>query len=109
MNKGYRYLMISAAVILTAKLGRIPFNGHIETWYNLPMTKVVERTDEQLGLSDMYWIRDDGCKMYGPWIIVAADPSVTRYTIVETSRGTGIVLDTQTTGDADIFDLAVEW
>ena len=109
MKKGYRYLSILTAVILTAKLGKIPFNGHIETWYNLPMTKVVERTDTRLGLSDMYWIRDDGCKMYGPWIILAADPSVTRYTIVETSRGTGIVLDTQTTGDANIFDLAVEW
>lgn len=73
------------------------------------MTRVVARTDAALGVSDMYWIRDDGCKMYGPWIIVAAHPSVPRYSFVDLSLGTGIVLDTQTTGNPDLYDIAVDW
>lgn len=104
-----RVIATLMAVILTAKLGRITYNGHQETFYNLPMQKVVERSDRAMGLKDMYWVRDDGCKMYGQWVIVAAHPSVTRYSLVETSRGTGIVLDTHTAGDVNLYDLAVAW
>lgn len=100
---------ILLAVILTARIGAIDYNGHTETWYNLPMNKVVERTDKAFGMTDLYWVRDDGCKMYGPWVILASHPSVTRYTLVETSRGTGIVLDRHTVDDENLYDLAVTW
>lgn len=100
-------LLITA--ILTAKLGTIQYNGHTETWYNLRMDRVVERTDKALGITDFYWVRDDGVKMYGPWVIVASHPNVIRYTFVETSLGTGIVLDRHTRDNVNLYDIATEW
>lgn len=98
------------AVVLTARMGTITFQDHKETWYNLQMNKVVERTDKAFGMTGLYWVRDDGCKMYGPWVIVAADWTIhPQYSLIETSRGTGIVLDTHTAEDRSIVDLAVTW
>ena len=51
------------AIVLTAKAGRIAYGDHIETWYNLDMSKVIERSDKMIGLSDLYWIRDDGVQI----------------------------------------------
>lgn len=107
--KGVRVLSMMLSVILIAKLGTIQYEGHKETWYNLNMNKVIERADSATGLDDMYWVRDDGCKMYGPWVIVAAHPSKIRYTFVETSRGTGIILDAHTAGDMELIDIATNW
>ena len=107
--KGVRILTTMLAVVLTAKLGTIQYQGHKETWYNLNMNKVVERADSATGLSNMYWVRADGCKMYGPWIIVAAHPSKIRYTFVETSLGTGIILDKHTAKDTELIDIATNW
>lgn len=98
-----------AVVMLTAKLGRITFIDHEETWYNLPMHNVIQKAAEN-GIYGDYWERADGCKMYGRFIICAGHPS--RYgEIVETSRGTGIILDT---GDfvkenPTAIDMAVTW
>ena len=83
--------------------------GFTETWYNLPMQNVIERSDAATGLSDMYWIRDDGVKMYGPWVICAAHPSKVRYTRIETSLGEGIILDTHTSEDPELIDIATTW
>lgn len=97
---------------LTKKGGINTFNGHQETWYNLDMTNVVKRTDQAFGMTNLYWVRDDGCKMYGPWIICAADWNIyTHYSLVETSRGIGIVLDTGEfiKKDPTMIDLAVAW
>ena len=96
------------AVMLTAMLGRITFQDHQETYYNLNMNRIVERAAEN-GIKGEYWERADGCKMLGTKIIVACDWNVYPYgTEVETSRGTGIVLDTgEFTGR--IVDLAVTW
>lgn len=97
------------AAVLTAGLGKIRYQGHTETWYNLPMQNVVQRA-QNMGIPCEYWVREeDGCKMFGPWVIVASHPSVTRYTFVETSRGTGIILDRHTVDDPDLYDLAVNW
>ena len=98
-----------AAVILTAKLGTIQFEGHKETWYNLPMKRVIARSDSATGLSDMYWIREDGVKMYGPWVICAAPPSKIRYSRIQTSLGEGIILDTHTAKDTELIDIATTW
>ena len=108
-NNVIRAVITLSAVILTAKLGRIEYQNHIETWYNLPMDNIIERTDEVVGQTDLYNIREDRVKCYGPFVIVAAHPSVTRYTFIETSLGIGIVLDTQTTGEPDLYDIAVNW
>lgn len=97
-----------AAVILTAKIGTVQFNGHKETWYNRPMGRVVKNA-QNMGINIDYWVREDGVKMFGPWVIVASHPSVTRYTFVDTSLGTGIVLDRHTAGDPNLYDIATAW
>lgn len=96
-------------IMLTAALGRIQFNGHTETWYNLPMQKVVQNAYSR-GFAGDYWERADGCKMLGAKIICAGAPE--RYgEIVETSRGQGIILDTGEFVKADptAIDIAVTW
>ena len=109
MKRGFiRIITTLMAIVLTAKAGRIAYGDHIETWYNLDMSKVIERSDKMIGLSDLYWIRDDGVKMYGPWVIVAAHQSKTRYSRVQTSLGEGIILDTHTTS-SDVYDIATTW
>lgn len=109
MKRGFiRIITTLTAIVLTAKAGRITYGDHIETWYNLDMSKVIERSDKMIGLSDLYWIRDDGVKMYGPWVIVAAHQSKTRYSRVQTSLGEGIILDTHTTSP-DVYDIATTW
>ena len=99
------------AKVLTKKGGINTFEGHHETWYNLSMDKVIARSDALIGMTDLYNIREDGVKCYGPFVIVAADPRVhRRFTFVETSLGTGIVLDVHTTdNDPELIDIATNW
>ena len=109
MNRGAIILGLMAT-ILTAKIGTINYAGHVETWYNLKMNKVVERADNFYGLSDVYGVREDGVKTYNGFVIVAADKSVPYGTVVETSRGIGLVLDYHTIKNGEnTFDLATSW
>lgn len=97
------------ALILTAALGRIKYGDHTETWYNLDMTRVVSRAQD-MGIPAEYWVDDRGVKMFGPWVIVAAHPSKTRYTRVQTSLGEGIILDYHTVlDDPNLYDIATDW
>ena len=73
------------------------------------MDYVIQRTDKDLGMNDLYWVRDDGVKMYGPWVICAAHPSQIRYTRIDTSLGEGIILDTHEVDDPDLIDVATNW
>lgn len=82
-----------------------------ETYYNLHMNKIVDAM-KRLGVNSEYWVRNDGVKMYGDYIMCAADLSVyPRGSIVETSLGTGIVCDTgafvKSTGI--VLDIATAW
>lgn len=95
-------------VILTAALGRVTFNGHTETWYDLPMENVIQRSQDA-GIPCEYWVRDDGVKMFGQWVIVAAHPSKTRYSMIDTSLGEGIILDTHEMSDTELYDIATTW
>ena len=109
MKRLVRVITTLFAITLTAKLGTIQFDGHRETWYNLDMSRIVRQTDEATGLTNMYNVRSDGAKCYGPFVIVAADLNLhPRYTFVETSLGTGVVLDAHTT-DRDTIDIATDW
>jgi hypothetical protein len=101
---------ILLAVMLTARMGvyHNAATGFTETWYNLPMDKVVERAVAN-GYDNDYWERADGAKMLGRFVILAADESIPLGTVIECSRGTGIVLDRTTTNDPNIIDLAVTW
>ena len=96
---------------LSAAAGRVTGPTNEETWYNLNMSKVVD-TMRRKGFSEEeypYYIREDGVKMLGDYVIVAADLSIhPRGVIVETSLGQGLVCDT---GDftEDIYDVATDW
>lgn len=109
MRRGLMSIILTLlTAVLTAEAGRVAYGDHVETWYNLNMSRVVARSDEAIGVTDQYWVRNDGVKMYGPWVIVAAHPSKVRYSRVETSLGEGIILDTHETSP-EVYDIAVTW
>ena len=107
MNK-IRILTTLLAVVLTAKMGTIQYDGHKETWYDLPVKRVVARA-QNMGIPCDYWVDERGVKMFGPWVIVAAHPSKVRYSMVQTSLGEGIILDVHEKPDEDLIDIAVAW
>ncbi len=82
-----------------------------ETYYNLNMSKIVAALQAKSKDSE-YWVRNDGVKMFGEYIMVAANLSVyPRGTVVETSLGTGIVCDTGAFARSSsiTFDIATAW
>ena len=88
---------------LTRSSGVNYYNGNKETYYNLDMSGVISNA-QSMGIQGNYWIRDDGVKMYGDYVIVAAQ--MDKGTIISTSLGTGIVLDYCPAGTIDI---ATNW
>lgn len=107
--------LLIATTILSKSGGVNYFNDgtavHKETYYNLKMNKVVE-TAHNHGLQGEYWIRDDGVKMFGDYVIVAANQTVHPYgSLVHTSLGIGIVLDTGefAKDNKEQYDIAVNW
>ena len=85
-------------------------SGH-ETYYNMPMGGVLDIMYSE-GFEGEYWVDDNGCKMFGDYIMVAANLAERpRGTLVETSLGTGIVCDTGGFAYADptAIDVAVTW
>lgn len=94
--------------VLTPDAGVNYYNGIMETYYNMDMTPWLEYI-YSLGYSGEYWVRADGVKMFGDYIIVAADyGQFPMGTVVQTSLGTGMVLDTGL-GGYNWFDIAVNW
>lgn len=85
-----------------------------ETYYNLNMSGVVNIM-RGMGFSEEeypYWVRDDGCKMLGDYIMVAANLDLrSRGSLVETSLGTGLVCDTGgfAYGNRTQLDIATNW
>lgn len=87
-------------------------NGNRETYYNLPMDGIVSRAQNEWCIEGEYWVREDGVKMYGDYVIVAANlDRYPRGSIVETSLGQGIVLDTGgfAASNPEQFDIATDW
>ena len=85
-----------------------------ETYYNLPMNGVVSIMRD-CGFSEEeypYWVREDGVKMLGPYVMVAANLSVhPRGTTVECSLGTALVCDTGGFAESNPtqLDIATDW
>ena len=103
-------MTVPAEAKLNKRDGVCYFEGHKETYYNLPMDRVLERADRNFGRHHRKWIRDDGCKMYGPFIIAAG--AVERYgEIVNTSLGEAIILDSGAfaLNNPEQLDIAVTW
>lgn len=88
---------------LTKSKGVNWHNGNKETYYNLDMSGVISNA-QAMGIQGEYWVREDGVKMYGDKVIVAAQ--MDKGTVIDTSLGTGIVLDYCPAGTVDI---AVSW
>lgn len=82
-----------------------------ETYYNLPMQGVVSIA-KSMGIAGDYWVRGDGVKMYGDYVIVAANLNIRpRGSLVPTSLGMGIVLDTGgfASSNPTQLDIATSW
>lgn len=82
-----------------------------ETYYNLPMGGVIRIMKNQ-GYNYSYWVREDGVKMFGDYVMVAADLSIRpRGSLIPTSLGMGIVCDTGTFiySNRTQLDIAVTW
>ena len=84
-----------------------------ETYYNLPMGNCVNIMRE-LGYSvEQYpfWVREDGCKMLGYYVMIAANTNIyPKGTILQTSMGKGIVVDHCVAAErSNVIDITVTW
>ena len=82
-----------------------------ETYYNLNMSGVIQIMKD-LGYNYEYSVRSDGVKMYGPFIMVAADLSMRpRGSIIKTSLGWAMVCDTGAFVEWNPYqlDIAAAW
>jgi len=100
--------------VLTAKLGVVQGPSGKETYYNLPMGGVV-KIMRQMGYTEEeypYHVREDGVKMLGDYVMVAANLDLRpRGSILECSLGTALVCDTGAFAvkDQTQLDIAVDW
>lgn len=82
-----------------------------ETYYNLNMAKCIYYM-QCLGYYEHYWVRSDGAKMYGKYVMCAANLKVhPKGSLVETSLGTALVVDTGefATSNPNQVDICVTW
>ena len=100
--------------VLTKSKGVVNGPSGKESYYNLNMTSVINAM-RRLGYSEAeypYWIREDGVKMLGGYVIVAANYEIRpRGTILESSLGYAIVCDTGGFAKRNPTqrDIAVNW
>lgn len=100
--------------VLTKSKGAINGPSGKETYYNLNMSGVVNIM-RRAGFSEAeypYWVREDGVKMLGPYVMVAASFDIRpRGTIVQSSLGYAIVCDTGgfARRNPTQLDIAVTW
>ena len=102
----------SSSTTLNKSNGVFYYNGFKETYYNLNMSGVVQNM-RALGYDEAtypYWVRDDGVKMLGNYVMVAADLNYyPKGTILTTSLGQAIVCDTGSAIIGNVLDIAVTW
>lgn len=84
-----------------------------ETYYDLPMSGVMQMVARQCGVQPVYTVREDGVKVDADgYVLVAANLSkYPRCSVVETSLGPGKVYDTGgfAKNNSEQFDLATDW
>lgn len=94
---------------LTASAGVFQGPSGKETWYDLEMSGVVDIMRHR-GFDEAtypYWVREDGVKMLGDYVMVAANTNdLPKGSIVETSLGIGLIVDHCPAGN---FDIATSW
>lgn len=97
--------------VLTRSAGVVYGPSGKETYYNLNMSGVISIL-QGMGISGEYWVRGDGVKMYGDYIIAACAFDIRpRGSTVETSLGTAICADTGgfAANNPTQVDIAVDW
>lgn len=100
--------------VLTAQAGVNYGPTGKETYYNMEMSGVISMM-RNMGFTESeypYWVRDDGVKMLGNYVIVAANLNTfPRGSIVECSLGTALVCDTGGFAAANptMLDIATAW
>lgn len=98
---------------LTKSCGRFEGPWGTETYYNLPMGLCIKYMgDYGYSMAD-YWVREDGVKMLGRYVMCAANlHKYPRGSVVQTSLGAALVVDTGTftvNGSGVDFDICVTW
>ena len=100
--------------VLTKSKGVVQGPSGKESYYNLNMSGVISAM-RYLGFSEEeypYWVREDGVKMFGPYVIVAANLELRpKGTTLPSSLGTAIVCDTGgfAYSNPTQLDIAVSW
>lgn len=105
------YTNVTGDGTLTASKGVNYGPSGKETYYNLNMSGVVDIM-QSMGYNAEYWVREDGVKMYGDYVMVAADLNThPRGSLVESSLGTAIVVDTGgfAASNPNQLDIATAW
>ena len=96
---------------LSPSAGTIMGPSGKETYYNLDMSGVV-RIMRSIGNNDRYWVRGDGVKMLGNYVMVAANLGLRpRGSHIATSLGMGVVCDTGgfAAHNPTQLDIATDW
>lgn len=96
---------------LTKLAGTVMGPSGKEVYYNLNMTPVIELAQSR-GVEGSFWVRNDGVKMYGNYVMAAVSYDVHPYgSTFETSLGTAIALDTGgfAASNPTMIDIAVRW
>lgn len=97
--------------VITKRGGINYYFDQYETYYNLPMGGVVKIARAH-GIGGEYWVRSDGAKMLGDYIMLATNNDIYPIgTLVPTSLGMGISLDTGSFASVRPYqvDIAVDW
>ena len=97
--------------VLNIMSGTVTGPSGKETYYNLDMSGVVSIM-RGMGNEDPYWVREDGCKMLGEYIMCAANLNVhPRGSLVPSSLGMALVCDTGGFAEwnPNQLDIAVTW
>ena len=97
--------------VLNTSNGTVEGPSGRETYYNLDMSGVISIMRSE-GYQYEYWERADGVKMFGSYVMCAANFQIRpRGSIVDTSLGKGIVCDTGGFDSANPtqFDIATNW
>lgn len=99
--------------VLNKRDGVNYYHGQKETYYNLDMKNIYAKADANFGKHHKKWTREDGVKMYGPYVVLAVPFDVYPYgtTDIPTSLGLGIALDTGKFAETNKnqVDVAVDW
>ena len=97
--------------VLNTSNGTVEGPSGRETYYNLDMSGVISIMRSE-GYQYEYWERADGVKMFGSYVMCAANFQIRpRGSIVDTSLGKGIVCDTGGFASANPtqLDIATNW